>query len=57
MMTTFKKLDNDHLELEIYGEITGDQQYVAVGFSTDSEMVCIYYIPNNFVATFKVLEI
>ena len=44
MMTTFKKLDNDHLELEIYGEITGDQQYVAVGFSTDSEMVCIYPI-------------
>nr|CAH0100348.1 unnamed protein product [Daphnia galeata] len=50
MMTTFKKLDNDHLELEIYGEITGDQQYVAVGFSTDSEMgsdsvtECVQYL-------------
>jgi hypothetical protein len=42
-MTTYKKLDNDHLELEIYGEITGNQ-YVAVGFSTDSEMVRIYPI-------------
>jgi hypothetical protein len=40
-MTTYKKLDNGHLQLEIYGEITGDQ-YVAVGFSTDSEMVIIY---------------
>ncbi|XP_046453170.1 putative ferric-chelate reductase 1 homolog [Daphnia pulex] len=37
MLTTYRKFDNDHLELEIYGEITGDQ-YVAVGFSTDSKM-------------------
>lgn len=40
-MATYKKLDNDHLQLEIYGEIKGDE-YVAVGFSTDSEMVCTY---------------
>jgi hypothetical protein len=40
MLTTYRKFDNDHLELEIYGEITGDQ-YVAVGFSTDSKMVNI----------------
>ncbi len=38
MMTTYKKFDNANLVLEVYGEITGDQ-YVAVGFSTDSEMV------------------
>ncbi|EFX80339.1 hypothetical protein DAPPUDRAFT_224638 [Daphnia pulex] len=37
MMTTYKKFDNANLVLEIYGEITGDQ-YVAVGFSTDSKM-------------------
>ncbi|KAI9554364.1 hypothetical protein GHT06_019636 [Daphnia sinensis] len=37
MMATYKKLDNDHLQLEIYGEIKGDE-YVAVGFSTDAEM-------------------
>ncbi|XP_046651683.1 putative ferric-chelate reductase 1 homolog [Daphnia pulicaria] len=37
MMTTYKKFDNANLVLEVYGEITGDQ-YVAVGFSTDSEM-------------------
>lgn len=38
MMTTYNKFDNANLVLEIYGEITGDQ-YVAVGFSTDSKMV------------------
>lgn len=38
MMTTYKKFDNANLVLEIYGEVIGDQ-YVAVGFSTDPEMV------------------
>jgi hypothetical protein len=37
-MTTYKKFDNANLVLEIYGEVIGDQ-YVAVGFSTDPEMV------------------
>jgi len=37
MMTTFQKLDN-FLQLEIYGQITEDE-YVAVGFSTDRKMV------------------
>ncbi|XP_057375534.2 putative ferric-chelate reductase 1 homolog [Daphnia carinata] len=37
MMATYKKLDNDLLQLEIYGEIKGDE-YVAIGFSTDSGM-------------------
>ncbi|KAI9554365.1 hypothetical protein GHT06_019637 [Daphnia sinensis] len=37
LMTTYRKMDNDHLQLEIYGQMKGDE-YVAVGFSTDSEM-------------------
>ncbi len=37
MMTTYKKVD-DHLELEIYGQASGDE-YIAVGFSSDKEMV------------------
>ena len=41
MVTTYKKFDSNYLELEIYGEITVDQ-YVAVGFSTDSKMVLIF---------------
>lgn len=40
-MATYKKLVNDHLQLEIYGQVKGNE-YVAVGFSTDSEMVRPY---------------
>jgi hypothetical protein len=39
MMTTYQTLNDDYLQLEIYGQITGDE-YVAVGFSTDRKMVC-----------------
>ena len=37
MMTTYKRV-GDYLELEIYGQISGDE-YVAVGFSADDKMV------------------
>jgi hypothetical protein len=39
MINTYKKLDDDNIQLEIYGQITGDE-YVAVAFSTDRKMVC-----------------
>lgn len=38
MLTTYKRVDDNHLQLEVYGQISGDE-YVAVGFSTDREMV------------------
>nr|CAH0100345.1 unnamed protein product [Daphnia galeata] len=37
MINTYKKLDDDNIQLEIYGQITGDE-YVAVAFSTDRKM-------------------
>ncbi|XP_046651670.1 putative ferric-chelate reductase 1 homolog [Daphnia pulicaria] len=37
MMTTYQTLNDDYLQLEIYGQITGDE-YVAIGFSTDRKM-------------------
>lgn len=40
MMTTYKKVAY-HLEVEIYGRIS-DNEYVAVGFSTDVKMVKIF---------------
>ena len=40
-MATYRKVDEDYLQLEIYGIVSGDQ-YVAVGFSMDDEMVEIY---------------
>ena len=39
MMTTYKRV-NDSLELEIYGQISGDE-YIAVGFTPDDKMVHI----------------
>ncbi|XP_057375535.1 putative ferric-chelate reductase 1 homolog [Daphnia carinata] len=36
MMTTYRKM-NDRLQLEIYGQMKGDE-YVAIGFSADSKM-------------------
>lgn len=41
MMMTYKQVNNDLLEIEIYGQVT-DNEYVAVGFSTDKKMVIIY---------------
>lgn len=37
MLTTYKRVNDNHLQLEVYGQISGDE-YVAVGFSTDREM-------------------
>ncbi|XP_045030123.1 putative ferric-chelate reductase 1 homolog [Daphnia magna] len=56
MMTTYRKMNNDHLQLEIYGQMKGDE-YVAVGFSTDSKMgsdsvaECVQY--RNVLATYQ----
>lgn len=37
-VTTYRKVDDEHLEIEIYGQVSADE-YVAVGFSKDREMV------------------
>lgn len=37
-LITYRKFDDSLLEMEIYGKIEADQ-YVAVGFSADREMV------------------
>lgn len=38
MLSTFKRLSNNLMEIELYGKISGNE-YVAVGFSFDQKMV------------------
>ncbi len=40
MMATYKKIDDQIVELEIYGKVGGNE-YIAVGFSSDEKMVHI----------------